>query len=40
MGDYLLKLSASMTARKIVRTLRLPVPLPPVLDRVKSAWEA
>ena len=40
MGDYLLKLSASRTARKIVRTLRLPVPLPPILDRARSSWEA
>ena len=40
MGDYLLKLSASRAAKKIIRTLRLPVPLPPILDRAKSAWEA
>lgn len=40
MGDFLLKLSANKSAKKTIRTLRLPLPLPPVLDRAKTPWEA
>lgn len=40
MADFLLRLSANRTAKKLIRTLRLPLPLPPVLDRAKAPWEA
>ncbi|HOZ45686.1 MAG TPA: 3-oxoacyl-ACP reductase [Candidatus Hydrogenedentes bacterium] len=40
MSDFFLKLSASPSARKIVRALKLPIPLPQPLDRVKGPWEA
>ena len=39
MTDRLLQLSQNATARKVVTTLGLPVPLPPHLERSKGPWE-
>lgn len=39
MSDFLLKMSTNKTSRKIIQTLRLPLPLPPVLARAQNPWE-
>ena len=39
MSDFFVELSKNPTAVKVIRTLRLPVPLPPRLKRAKGAWE-
>ncbi len=39
MGDFLVKLSANKTARKVVQTLHLPIPLPPTLARTSAPLE-
>lgn len=40
MADYILELSKSSVARSIISTLRLPIPMPPSLERATSAWPA
>lgn len=40
MSDYLVRLSANKTARTLIKRLRLPIPLPQVLDRAKGPWTA
>ncbi len=40
MSDFLLRMSTNKTSRKIIQTLRLPLPLPPVLSRAQGPWEA
>ena len=40
MGDVLLELSKYPTAKKAIRTLGLPLPLPQVLRRATGPWEA
>jgi 3-oxoacyl-[acyl-carrier protein] reductase len=40
MSDLLVRLSANRTARNIVRTLHLPLPMPQLLARMKGPWEA
>jgi len=40
MSDYLVRLSANKTARTWIQRLRLPIPLPQVLDRAKGPWTA
>lgn len=39
MSDFLVNLSANPTAKKIIRTLHLPVPLPQPLERAAAPWE-
>jgi len=39
MGDFLIKLGKSRTARGLIRALRLPVPLPQDLHRDHSPWQ-
>lgn len=39
MSDYLLNLSGNPFARKMIKQLKLPVPLPQNLSRSKRAWE-
>jgi 3-oxoacyl-[acyl-carrier protein] reductase len=39
MADFLLQLGANPQARKLIKTLGLPVPLPPRLKRARGAWE-
>ena len=40
MSDFLLDLGANPTARKVIKTLGLPVPMPQQLRRAKGPWEA
>ncbi|HEY8431187.1 MAG TPA: 3-oxoacyl-ACP reductase [Sandaracinaceae bacterium] len=39
MSDLLLELSKNESARKVIRSLGLPLPMPPVLERAKGPWE-
>jgi len=39
MSDFFVELSKNPTAVKVIRMLRLPVPLPPRLKRAKGPWE-
>lgn len=39
MSDLFVQLSANPTARKAIKTLHLPVPLPPILKRSTGPWE-
>ncbi len=39
MSDFLLEISKNPSARNLVKTLRLPIPLPAALRRAKGAWE-
>jgi 3-oxoacyl-[acyl-carrier protein] reductase len=39
MSDFLLRVSTNKASRKIIQTLRLPIPLPPVLSRAQGPWE-
>ncbi len=40
MSDFFLDLGANPTARKVIKTLGLPVPMPQTLRRAKGPWEA
>lgn len=40
MSDYLLDLGQNPTARKVVKTLGLPIPIPQALNRARGPWEA
>ena len=39
MSDFLLELSKNPTTRKLIKTVGLPVPMPPVLRRAKGPME-
>ena len=39
MSDFFVQLSMNPMARKAVKTLRLPVPVPPILRRERGPWE-
>ncbi len=39
MGDFLVKLGANRTARRVVQILHLPIPLPQLLERTSAPWE-
>lgn len=38
MSDFILEMSKSSVTRKIISTLRLPIPMPPHLERPQAAW--
>ena len=38
MADLILEMSKSAVTRKIISTLRLPIPMPPRLERASGAW--
>ena len=38
MADFILEMSKSSVTRKIISTLRLPIPMPPRLERAQGAW--
>ncbi len=38
MSDYLLDLGQNPTARKVVKTLGLPIPIPQSLNRARGPW--
>jgi 3-oxoacyl-[acyl-carrier protein] reductase len=37
-ADFILEMSKSAVTRKIISTLRLPIPMPPRLERAEGAW--